>query len=55
MQTGTVDPVGGPRPAARVHGEDARLAPPRPTVESGRAPADDARVVKSRAENQSFH
>jgi phosphate transport system ATP-binding protein len=55
MQTGTGDAAGSPRPAAPAHAVDVRHAPPRPTVKSGRAPADDADVVKSRAENLSFH
>ena len=54
LQTSTGAPDGGPRPAAQS--ADGRIATPRPSVEAGRGPApEEGVVVKSRAENLSFH
>ncbi len=55
-QTSPGTPEGGPRHAPPPHAADGRTATPRPEIEAGRASAsEEGVVVKSRAENLSFH
>ena len=57
MQPGSGAAGGSTRPAPATHAVDGRLSTPRPSVDVGRkaAPEGEAVVVKSRAEDLSFH
>ena len=57
MQPGSGAADGSPRPVPASHAVDGRLSTPRPSVDVGRnaAPDGEAVVVKSSAENLSFH
>jgi len=56
LQTPSGAPQGGPGPAAPAQAAGGRIVTPRPSVEPGRGPAsEEGVVVKSRAENLSFH
>jgi phosphate transport system ATP-binding protein len=56
MQSGSSIPDNPARPEATAHAVDGRLMTPRPSVEVTRSPAsaEEAKVIKSRAEGLSF-